>query len=239
MSNWSLKNNFSSIDERIKTDLTQTKTIKHPTSKGNTTENIWNKLFSLYLPKRYSAASAHVCDSKDNFSDQIDIVIYDYQYSPPLFIYENEKVIPIESVYAVFECKQNITKSNIAYAQKKIKSVRQLERTSLAIPHAGGFYPPKELHPIIGGLLTTNNGWKKPLEQILPENLTIDDLQARIDIGCIVNEGYFTIKKDGDYLIETSERSATKFLFELIAKLQNIATVPMMDMRAYAKWINP
>ena len=32
-------------------------------------------------------------------------------------------------------------------------------------------------------------------------------------------------------------KPATAFLFELIARLQSIATVPMIDIRAYAKWL--
>jgi hypothetical protein len=32
-------------------------------------------------------------------------------------------------------------------------------------------------------------------------------------------------------------KAATAFLFELIARLQACATVPMIDIRAYAKWL--
>lgn len=32
-------------------------------------------------------------------------------------------------------------------------------------------------------------------------------------------------------------KPATAFLFELIARLQACATVPMIDIRAYAKWL--
>ena len=31
--------------------------------------------------------------------------------------------------------------------------------------------------------------------------------------------------------------AATAFLFELIARLQALATVPMIDIRAYAAWL--
>jgi len=48
-----------------------------------------------YLPTRYWAEKAHVVDRLDRFSQQIDVVIY-----------AGQKVIPAESVYAVFEAKQ-------------------------------------------------------------------------------------------------------------------------------------
>lgn len=39
---------------------------------------IW---FNDYLPKRYKAAKATVVDSQGNISEQIDLALYDIQYS--------------------------------------------------------------------------------------------------------------------------------------------------------------
>ncbi len=38
------------------------------------------------------------------------------------------------------------------------------------------------------------------------------------------------------HLIEKSGMAVTALLFELIARLQALATVPMIDTRAYAAW---
>src|SRR5207247_1078433 len=102
---------------------------------------------------RYQAATAHVVDSKGVFSEQIDVVIFDRQYSPFIFRYEGQTIIPAESVYAVFEAKQTINAAQVGYAQHKVASVRALHRTSLPIPYARGTYPPKPLIQIYGGLL--------------------------------------------------------------------------------------
>lgn len=102
-------------------------------------------------------------DSQGNFSQQIDVVIFDRQYSPFIFTYEGEIIVPAESVYAVFEAKQTANAELVAYAQQKVASVRQLQRTSLPIPHAGGVYPPKALMPILGGLLTFESDWSPAL----------------------------------------------------------------------------
>jgi len=64
-----------------------------------------------YLPKRYSATKATVVDSLGHFSDQIDVVIFDRQYSPFIFNFENQKVVPAESIYAVFEASRPLTPS--------------------------------------------------------------------------------------------------------------------------------
>jgi hypothetical protein len=43
------------------------------------------------------------------------------------------------------------------------------------------------------------------------------------------NSGCFVLKPEG--------KPATAFLVELIARLQSSATVPMIDIRAYAQWL--
>ena len=47
-------------------------------------------------------------DSEGAFSQQIDVVIFDRQYTPFIAHFEGQKVIPAESVYGVFEAKQLI-----------------------------------------------------------------------------------------------------------------------------------
>jgi hypothetical protein len=39
------------------------------------------------------------------------------------------------------------------------------------------------------------------------------------------------------YAASSGTKSATAFLLELIAPLQDSATVPMIDVRAYAQWL--
>lgn len=112
--------------------------IGHPGSKGDASEAIWLELLETYLPRRYSVTKGHVCDSQNSFSEQLDVIIYDRQYSPLIFGFEGQKVIPAESVYAVFEAKQIIDANMLEYARNKIASVRRLHRTSLPVPHVGG-----------------------------------------------------------------------------------------------------
>jgi len=148
MSEWSLSQLLSSLHEDIQQRLaTVRKSFNHPGTKGDASENVWISMLETYLPKRYQAAKAHVVDSLGNFSQQIDVVIFDRQYSPFIFTYENETIIPAESVYAVFEAKQTADAGLVAYAQEKVASVRRLHRTSLPIPYAKGVYPAKPLIP--------------------------------------------------------------------------------------------
>lgn len=137
-----------------------TSTLTHPVSKGDATEDEWRNWFNDYFPKRYRAEKAFVIDCKGNRSEQMDVVIYDTHFSPTIFQINDEKFIPAESVYAVFEVKQDLTKDHIEYAAKKIESVKSLKRTSAPINTINGFVPGRPAPQIIGGLLTLNSGWK-------------------------------------------------------------------------------
>jgi hypothetical protein len=210
----------------------------HPVAKGDVAENVWAQLLAGYLPQRYKVTKAFVCDSEGNFSDQLDVVVYDRQYTPLIFEMDGQVIIPAESVYAVFEAKQEIDAAQVDYAAKKVASVRALKRTSLPVPHIGGSSPPKPLQPIIGGLLTFESGWSPPLGQSLRKVLRGADDDHRLDIGCVAAHGWFACDGSGCHVINNQGKPATAFLLELIARLQSSATVPMIDVRAYAKWLS-
>jgi hypothetical protein len=205
--------------------------------KGDASEGIWLELFQNYLPHRYRAANALVVDSLGTFSEQIDVLVFDRQYSPFIFVYEGQTIVPAESVYAAFEAKQTITAPLVDYSKRKIASVRKLHRTSLPIPHAGGTYPAKIPSHIVGGILTLESGWTPPLGESLTEALAGGDKEGNLDLGCVAAHGTFACDSTGCHKITPEGKPATAFLFELIARLQDSATVPMIDIRAYAKWL--
>lgn len=239
MSDWSLSQLLSSLHEDIQQRLaTVRKTIHHPGSKGDASENVWIEMLDLYLPRRYQTAKAHVVDSLGNFSQQIDVVVFDRQYSPFIFSYQNQTIIPAESVYAVFEAKQTADAALVAYAQEKVASVRRLHRTSLPIPHAGGTYPAKPLIPILGGILTFESEWNPALGKPLSRTLEAGEGARLLDIGCVASHGHFFRDPDSEsYSFVNESKPATAFLFKLISRLQFSGTVPMIDIDAYAEWL--
>lgn len=240
MNEWSLPILLEGLHQDIQQRLAIARgTLAHSGTKGNASENVWRQLLQTYLPQRYQCETAHVVDSLGSFSEQIDVVVFDRQYSPFIFRYEEQKVIPAESVYAVFEAKQSINADHIVYAQKKVESVRKLLRTSLPIPYARGVYPAKPLTHILGGLLTFESDWTPPLGESLLAALEGGSSEGRLDLGCVAAHGIFGCETSDCYTITPQSKPATAFLFELIARLQNTATVPMIDIRAYARWLSP
>src|SRR5438093_539300 len=127
MNNWSLSQLLAGLHKDIESRLaTAREAFGHPGTKGNASEHVWLEMLEKYLPRRYQATTAHVVDSKGMFSEQIDVVVFDRQYSPFIFHYEGEIIVPAESVYAAFEAKQSMNVSQVDYAQNKVASVRRL-----------------------------------------------------------------------------------------------------------------
>jgi uncharacterized protein DUF6602 len=238
MSTWSLARLLAGLHDDIEHRLkTAREAFNHSGTKGDASEHIWLELLRGYLPQRYCADKAHVVDSNGVFSQQIDVVVYDRQYSPLVFKYEGQIIIPAESVYAVFEAKQVINAAHIDYAHEKTATVRRLQRTSLPIPHAGGTYAPRLLPHILGGILTFESDWSPPLGEPLIAALKAANPESQLDIGCVAAHGMFTCDDNACHAVSPQGKPATAFLLELIAQLQSLGTVPMIDTRAYARWL--
>jgi hypothetical protein len=77
VSQYSLPQLLESLHDSVQQELARAReTFHHNGTMGDASE---------YLPQRYCAARAHVVDSKGSVSDQIDVVIFDRQYSPFIF----------------------------------------------------------------------------------------------------------------------------------------------------------
>ena len=233
---------FISLQEQLETNLrTGQKALSHPTSKGDLTELDWVKVLKDHLPQRYQVSKGFVIDSNGKKSEQIDVVIYDWQYTPLLYNKNEQRFIPAESVYAIFEVKQTLNRKNVLYAGNKVSSVRKLHRTSAVITHAGGKHEPKQLFSIIGGILTYNSEWKPGIGKTLTNTLKKLNKNSRLDIGCIASVGIF----EASYLDNKTEvtgkpstMALATFMFHLLEKLQALATVSAIDYKAYNKWLS-
>ncbi len=234
---WSLTDVLGELHNDIQQRLAASrKVFAHPDAKGDATEGLWLELLQTYLPHRYQADRAFVVDSTGIFSEQIDVLVFDRQYTPFIFHYQGQKIVPAEGVYAVFEAKQTINKGLVEYAQKKVASVRALHRTSLPIPHAGGTYKARDLTPILGGVLSLESDWTPPLGQALQSVLTAGTGSHQLDLGCVAAHGTFAGAGAGCN-VAPSTHAATAFLFEFIRRLQELGTVAMIDPSAYGRWL--
>lgn len=205
--------------------------LNHPVSQGNHCESSWIDFLSSFLPKRYGVAKGFVFDSNEKISEQIDVIIYDALYSP--LIYEtkaNEKYVTSESVYAVFECKPKISKSNIEYANNKINSVRSLHRTTRPVYVAGKPTPSRESARIIGGLLATDHTNTITASNHLKDN-------PEVDI-CLAAKGLMLFRKTNEVQSIEGEKAMAAFYYKILDLLYESGTVAAGDIRKYARRVN-
>lgn len=230
-----LRSAFSAEQEVLQVKLRlSSASITHDGVMGDVNEQHFIKFLKSSLPKRYAVESAIVIDSNGNTSDQIDIVIYDNQYTPTLLDQNDHRFVPAEAVYAVFEVKPTINKEYLEYAGKKAESVRKLERTSIPIRHAGGEFPAKPLFPIVSGIIAADIDWVEGFgSKSFVENL--ESLTGRADLGCglALAGGSFDIFGETLHL-GPETNSLAYFLFRLLEKLQSLGTVPAIDWNKYA-----
>ncbi|MBI1774377.1 MAG: hypothetical protein HYR63_03425 [Proteobacteria bacterium] len=117
--------------------------------------------------------------------------------------------------------------------------MRRLHQTSLPIPHAGGTYPAKPPINIPGGLLTFDSAWTPALGAALEQALTGGEAGGRLQLGCVAAHGHFRWDAPaGSYEITYGSKPATAFMLNLISMLQLSGTVPMIDVQAYARWLD-
>ena len=233
-----LRNVYDGLQSELLAGLRTSRTvIDHPGAKGSGAEDNWLRMLQSHLPSRYQAESAFVLDSDGTQSQQIDIVIFDCQYTPALLSAHGQKIVPAESVYAVLEVKPVLDKANVEYAAEKVSSVRRLARTSARIVHAGGEHEPRPLTPILGGILASDGGWNPVFGDPFQESIRKQDGERRLDLGCVANSGGFAITwGDGDQPeLQTSaaDHALAFFFLTLLDRLQRVGTVPAMDYQQY------
>ena len=211
--------------------------VPHDPTKGAAAEQNWLGMLNAYLPVRYRADSAFVVDFRGRLSEQIDVVIYDRQYSPLIFRQDGVLYVPAESVYAVFDVKQDMRKPAIEQAAEKAESVRRLKRTSVPVRFVAGTYKPKALFEITAGILSLETWWADGVGQGLRKVLRDCTRAGFLNLGCAVREGSFEArptKRGVEVRTSTAETALIFFFVRLLYRLQRVGTVPAMDIMKYA-----
>lgn len=228
---------YGGLQERLEGQLRGNRAaVTHPGARGEASEEDWLRLLKEHLPHRYQADRAFVIDATGSCSDQIDVVVYDRQYSPLLYNQAGQRYIPAESVYAVIEVKQDLSRDHVIYAGDKAASVRRLSRTSATIHYAAGAYDPRPLPPIIAGLVAYQSSWSPGLGQPLADALTELSEDCRLELGCSLVDGAFEAAYSSGAACQVttaSEYPLVQFLLRLLRRLQAAGTVPAIDYSAY------
>jgi hypothetical protein len=233
-----LKSAFAAEQEVLAVQLKlSSNTITHDGVMGEVNEQHFIHTLRKYLPKRYAADHGIVIDSNGATSDQIDIVIYDNLYTPTLLDQHGHQFIPSESVFCVLEVKPTINKKYLEYAGKKAWSVRNLERTSVAIKQLDGSSFIKPLFPIIAGIVATDIEWENGMsnKQFVKTLNSLADNNI-LNCGLALSNSSFDIY-DGELTLSSEENSLIFFIFRLLQQLQSLGNPPAVDWSKYAEAI--
>ncbi|MBX8532643.1 hypothetical protein K5D32_23525 [Pseudomonas cichorii] len=126
-----IKDIFKSISKQIKLDYDElASNIPHFGERGAGREEVIKELLKEYLPERFGVNSGFVVDINGSVSHQADIIIFDRLIAPKFKISGNKYLYPCESVVAVGEVKSFMDKSELQDSIKKLKKVRELDRTA-------------------------------------------------------------------------------------------------------------
>ena len=218
--------------------------ITHNGLMGEVNEQHFIEVLRRYLPRRYGISRGVVIDSNGATSDQIDIVIYDPQYTPTMLDQQDHRYVLAEAVYAVLEVKPEINRKTLEYAAAKAQSVRTLARTTHSIVHSDQSSPtrPKALFPILAGLVAIRAGWQNGLHSSsfrkCYANYTGDQT---LSLGLALEDQAFALAYDtfdltlahGDLSFSSEACSLAWFLFTMLKRLQDLGTCPAVDWLRY------
>lgn len=246
-----LRQSLIQEQEVLRGQLKLSASITHNGVKGEVNEEHFIATLRRYLPRRYGIDQGIVIDSHGQTSDQIDIIIYDPQYTPPLLDQQSHRYILAEAVYAVIEAKAMINKVNIMdHAVKHAESVRRLHRSSNRIVDARGSIDGKKscdgstkaIFPLLAGIVALDAEWKggldseafKDIISSLKGNQTISFGFAATDLAFdLAHAPFDTTLAHGALTFSHIEGSLAWFLFNLLKRLQQLGTVPAVDWDQY------
>jgi len=214
------------------------KIVTHPGAKGDGSELRWKDMLSEILPSRYQVSKGFVVDSVGMRSEQIDVIIHDRVFSPLLWEDGGFMYVPAESVYAVFEVKQEYSLEHIKYAGQKAASVRRRFRTEAEFGWIQGTTKKHALFTPLAGLLTVDSAWTPAFGDSFYKALNGLSEVEHLDLGCALKQGSWDLEDHTDprsAQLSVPEAALISFCMHLLYRLQKLGSVGGIDYRAYER----
>lgn len=231
---------FAGQEDILRAQLATGKQAGHPGVQGDGTEHHWIELLRQRLPRRYDVTKGIIVDSAGGRSEQIDLIVYDRQYSPEFWEQGEHHYVPAEAVYGAFEIKPELNKDYVLYAGEKVASVRRLQRTSHEFGWAGGTHGGHGGFQPLGGILCTTSDWTPTFGDPFRRYCKEIEPMGRLDLGCVLGHGAFEIPardQPDDVIVSGSSVTLITFLLTLLRRLQKLGSASALDYAAYEAWI--
>lgn len=102
--------NYKYLEQSIVNQL-NLKVDNHHLTAGHNREKIWLDLFRQIIPMKFAIKQGvFLIDATGKVSNEVDIAVFDEQFTPYIFNYGNIHFIPIEAVALVVQCKSKTVK---------------------------------------------------------------------------------------------------------------------------------
>lgn len=136
----------------------------HRPAAGHNREAILADFLREHLPLAFGVETGLIVSGSGQFSKQADLVITDALHNRALYPTSPEKVILVESVYALIEVNTTLTLAEIADGVEKCRRFKQLPRKFLQLPFAAS-------GPFVNDSLFVLFAYDAPSARVLKGNL--------------------------------------------------------------------
>ncbi|AIC14861.1 DUF6602 domain-containing protein [Nitrososphaera viennensis] len=121
---------FDEISKKMVVDINETRKAidKHPGLRGESFEEVVREFLEKYLPKAFAISKGFIVDSDGKQSKQLDVIISDAMNSPIFYQKGENRVLPVECVFAVIEVKARLDSVELDKAVDNMLSVRNLTK---------------------------------------------------------------------------------------------------------------
>lgn len=103
--------------------LDETKSIEHSLSKGSLREKYLKDFLRKVLPSNFIISGGFICDSANEISKQIDLILCDTTKLPQILLSEEVSLVPVECTIGTIEVKSILNEAVLEQIQKQIESI--------------------------------------------------------------------------------------------------------------------
>lgn len=173
--------------------------IEHNQSSGQALEAAVRAFLRKHLHAGLGITQGQVIDTAGNVTKQLDVIVYDTQSTPMLFVSEDKghQLVPVEGVVGVVEVKAKVSASTMPAIISNMQSVKSMSKTAY---HRSGepslitntyrlFGQELEHFPIIYSLFAFESSGLENLVSAFQELNDVLPVSQRIDNTCLLDGG--------------------------------------------------
>ncbi|WP_247254200.1 DUF6602 domain-containing protein [Pseudomonas moorei] len=197
----------------------------HGSSKGSAREIVVTEFLIANLPSNLEFTTGQIFDSKDNISNQADIIIYS-KHSLKLNFGKDQNMIPVDSALALIECKSSLSTGSMIDGSSNLKTTLDAcvkSKSLIRINPVGiddGYLMQRNIPAHVGSMAEQITGmcatmkktpfiifaFRGPEEKTLRDslyqymtgnNVDLDDMP---DIITVLDRGYYLVKNNGFFI---------------------------------------